>query len=169
MKRMLRFHGKGFASIPADVRFWNTVKIDEPDNCWLWDGAKDGRFGYGHFYITATKGNRKHIPAHRYAYEWANGIKPNGQVLHSCDVPACVNPYHLRDGTHQENMDDRNARKRTAKGERSGPAILKWEQVREIKTLRGVETSAALGKRFGVCRSTISHIWTGRLWRADND
>jgi len=35
-------------------------------------------------------------------------------VLHSCDNPACCWPYHLRFGTHQDNMDDKKSRGRAA-------------------------------------------------------
>jgi hypothetical protein len=32
---------------------------------------------------------------------------PNHHALHSCHNPSCVNPYHLRWGSHDENMHDR--------------------------------------------------------------
>lgn len=34
-------------------------------------------------------------------------------VLHSCDRRICVNPQHLRWGTHADNMNDRDKRGRT--------------------------------------------------------
>ena len=37
-----------------------------------------------------------------------------GLVLHSCDNDWCINPAHLRLGTHAENMRDRSDRKRSA-------------------------------------------------------
>ena len=53
------------------------------------------------------------LRAHRMAYEVAKGDIPEGMhILHSCDNPKCCNPAHLRPGTHQENMDDMQARGR---------------------------------------------------------
>lgn len=34
---------------------------------------------------------------------------PSNQALHSCHRPICCAPWHLRWGTHQENMADRLA------------------------------------------------------------
>jgi hypothetical protein len=75
--------------------------------CWLWVGAKsDG--GYGIF-----GWRRKLYIAHRAAWEVWRGAIPAGKcVLHSCDVPACVNPAHLRIGTHADNARDKVVRGR---------------------------------------------------------
>jgi hypothetical protein len=59
--------------------------------------------------------------AHRWAWVRANGPIPEGQkVLHTCDVPACVNPAHLFLGTQAANMADKVAKGRQAKGETHG-------------------------------------------------
>jgi hypothetical protein len=36
------------------------------------------------------------------------------EVMHSCDVPICVNPEHLIDGDHVRNMIDRRDKRRDA-------------------------------------------------------
>ncbi len=57
---------------------------------------------------------------HRVAWEDANGPVPDGKcVLHKCDNPPCCNPEHLFLGTREENNADRDAKGRTAKGEKA--------------------------------------------------
>jgi hypothetical protein len=92
-------------------RFWSKVKVAGHDECWLWTGAAMGNNGYGRFYITS----RKSVPAHKYAFETTNGITvPSDlEMLHTCDTPLCVNPNHLRVGTHKENMEDMAIKGRT--------------------------------------------------------
>lgn len=71
-----------------------------------------GKNGYGQ-----KKYRGKVVAAHRLAYALANGLDVftmSGSVLHSCDNPVCVNPKHLRLGTHVENMRDRSERDRCA-------------------------------------------------------
>jgi len=54
--------------------------------------------------------------AHRWAYCDANSIHPSDiegkLVLHSCDNRVCVNPDHLRLGTHRDNVSDMDKRGR---------------------------------------------------------
>lgn len=74
-----------------------------PGGCWLWQGATDGRRGYG-----SVRHEGRTRRAHKVAWELANQkAVPNGMdVCHSCDTPACINPSHLFLGTRQQNMED---------------------------------------------------------------
>ncbi len=75
--------------------------------CVLWEGHVNSS-GYGVRYEHGT-----YVLAHREAYEQHVGPIPEGLlILHSCDTPLCINPDHLRAGTHAENMRDRSARRR---------------------------------------------------------
>lgn len=128
--------------------------------CIVFQGSKD-RDGYGQVH---RKGRT--FRAHRVAYEDAHGPIPVGlHVLHSCDNPSCVNPDHLRVGTHQENMDDRNARGRTAvnsqPGQLNGMSKLSNDQRDRIiaalqEPRRGL--ASELAAVYGVHRQTISRI-----------
>ena len=44
---------------------------------------------------------------HRVSWLLEYGKLPENFACHHCDVPPCVRPDHLFDGTHEENMLDR--------------------------------------------------------------
>jgi len=92
--------------------------IPEPNSgCLLWIGAvKKG--GKGMLPYGRLKTNGRHVKAHRYAWERARGLIPDGLlVLHTCDNPCCVNALHLYLGTHKDNALDcsRRGRRRPRK------------------------------------------------------
>lgn len=96
------------------ARLW--AKVDIPtaprsdDMCWIWRGSTAK--GYGQI-----KSGRKVMRVHRVAYEFAHGpLADDEHVLHSCDNPLCVNPRHLRAGSHAENMQDKAERDRAWRG-----------------------------------------------------
>ena len=134
-------------------QFW--AKVEKTDSCWLWRGAIEGA-GYGHFTI-----RRVHLRAHHVSWCIANGREPQGglYIRHTCDVPNCVNPDHLRLGTHQENMQDKIKRDRTGHK-------LKADDVRRIKVLLREKklTKTAIGAMFGISDSFVGDISRGRKW-----
>ena len=111
---------------PAEERFWSRVDVRGEDDCWLWMG-KLNTSGYGHFDDTRTK-PRRWTRTHKFSWELRHGPVPQGMcVLHHCDVRypvgdityrRCCNPAHLWLGTQRQNTADRDAKGRTAKGQR---------------------------------------------------
>lgn len=168
------------ATTSDEDRFYDKVNMTE--SCWLWDGAKDPR-GYGRMGAGARKGNTApSMLAHRFAWELFNGPIPKGKhILHNCpggDNPSCVNPAHLRIGTHAENMADGAAKGQHVKGEAQPSARLTEAQVREIRrryenrqfvsrrtTWRDPNSMTALAKEYGVGVGTIYDIVHRKTWR----
>lgn len=136
-------------------------------DCLNWTGPKSDK-GYGRMSI-----KKDIVLAHRFAYCIANGVLLSdiqGQVVrHKCDNPSCINPTHLEIGTMQDNVRDRVKRCRSAEGEENGKAKLTVEQVEEIISSyiprHPVFGGTALGKKFGVCQTTISKIVLGKKWK----
>lgn len=139
-------------------------------DCLVWTGSKNNK-GYGRMVV---KG--QFILAHRFAYCVAVGLTlkeiEDLVIRHRCDNPSCINPTHLETGTPLDNVMDRVARGRSASGECNGKAKLSVEQVEEILTTyipRNKEFGgAALGRKFGVCQTTISKIVLGKKWKLKN-
>lgn len=68
-------------------------------DCLIWTGGKSPK-GYGWI----STGNDQKMPAHRYAWERANGPIPDGMLIdHTCWTKSCVNVKHLRLATLSEN------------------------------------------------------------------
>ena len=136
----------------------------EPVTCVYVSGSRipDG-YGLGG---VAIGGGRYSILQHRMAFEQHWGPIPSGMcVMHTCDNPPCVNPLHLRLGTHAENMRDM-AQKRRSK---NGNTRLSAEDVSEIRAVykpwSRTHGARALGVRFGVRGDTIQKIAYGERWK----
>ena len=96
-----------------ETRFWS--KVNKTDGCWLWTGYRF-HAGYGGFHESQPK--RTVRLAHRVAWELTNGLIPDGlHVCHTCDNRSCVRPDHLFLGTNADNVADKVAKGRQAKGE----------------------------------------------------
>ena len=94
------------------------------------------------------------------------GISPkNGQVvMHSCDIPSCVNPDHLQIGTQSQNILDSYKRGRnTQVGENNNGGHLDEERVRAIYLSEDSHVAAA--RKFGTTRKNVAAIRHGISWR----
>jgi hypothetical protein len=161
----------------SETRFWAKVSPEPNTGCWLWTGAAHGH-GYGVFQLEGRA-----ISAHRLAWEYANGMDfPNGShALHSCDNPWCVNPAHLRPGSHLDNVQDRVRRGRSCKGDRhpfrlhpemasqpgekNGGAKLTDRDVVVIRRLANAGIGfSVLAEGFGVTREAVRLVALRRSW-----
>lgn len=127
------------------------------------------RFGYSQTYVPGmgTVGTHRKVMADIHGWEAIKGKV----VMHECDNPSCINPDHLRIGTQQENIQDCVIRKRHRgghdglPGERH-PRTHLWDgAVHLIKhKARQGYTAAELGEEFGMARTSIQHILSGKNW-----
>lgn len=144
------------------ARFWQ--KVDKTDGCWLWKAGVDS-FGYGSF-----KSGQGTKLAHRISFALAHGREPGDCVLHSCDVPGCVNPAHLFEGTRTDNHIDKMNKGRGSappvhRGSTHHQAKLHESQIPTIRALiHSGQSYASVARRFGVSKKTIVNIWKGRIW-----
>jgi hypothetical protein len=148
------------------TRFWR--KVDTSGACWIWTGYRLPN-GYGRIGVENSDIWRIEY-AHRVAWELTHGPIPAGLVVcHHCDNPPCVNPAHLFIGTDADNMHDRDAKGRQARGQKASyPRALSDADALSIKRrLAAGEKAVQLAREYGVTQSTISHIKTGhsRAWQ----
>jgi hypothetical protein len=115
---------------------------------------------------------RQRSLAHRVAWEVTNGPIPSDKphILHRCDNPRCVNPAHLWNGTHQENMADKVRKGRASRvghppGAGTPIAKLTDDQVRAIRAMRSTASLRQIAQHFGVDFSNVSKICLRKTWR----
>ena len=149
----------------ARERFFAKVDKGNGFSCWLWTAGKDAD-GYGVFYY-----NGRSRRAHRVSLELARGRSCAPLLRHICDMPSCVRPSHLVEGTQAENIADAYARgRKNDRGSANGFSKLTEAQVVEMRRLygrrgRGGLTQEQLAQRFGVDQTHVSEIVNRAVWR----
>ena len=144
------------------VRFFEKIERIPEAGCWLWTDALN-KDGYGLLMV-----HGKVVTAHRFSWRIHFGDAGESHVLHWCDVRCCVNPFHLFDGSHADNMADMKAKNRARghPGERNTKAKFSREQVDAIRELLSKGYSCnSIAKSLGVVHSTISRIKRGEGWK----
>ena len=167
---------KTLAQLSSEMkeRFWSKVDTSVPADCWEWTAARNF-YGYG----VINFGKKGGVVLATHVSLILDGRpRPDGKLaLHACDNRGCVNPNHLRWGTHRENTQDMMQRDRfisterlsaimlarAARGERSSGAKLTADQVRSIRADN--RTFREIAQDFGVRQEQVSKIKRRLSWR----
>jgi hypothetical protein len=135
------------------------------NGCIEWQRAKS-KYGYGMISF-----NNRVIAANRLMLILLHGEPSTKSVaMHSCDNPPCINPDHLRWGTHQENSRDMVAKGRGKTTPISGPnhhnAKLNKEKADIIRFMLMLgKTKKELAEYYGVGKTTIGNIAKNKIWK----
>ncbi len=154
-----------YARLMARVNKNGPTVRPELGPCWLWTGAF-GQGAYGVFCFNGRKPTTIRKKTHRFSHELHIGPIPEGlDVMHKCDVPACVNPAHLVAGTRGENNRDRSDKGRGAVGERHGRARLTAIQALTLRADRAAGmTQVRLATKYNVSRRNVRAIIARETW-----
>ena len=145
-------------------RFWNKVDIRGLNDCWEWQGAKQGS-GYGYYFLERTMPGVKEKPhlAHRYLMDQIHGGIAGWLVLHKCGNKLCVNPLHLRLGTHQDNMDDAKRMSEMALGEKNARSKLNAQDIIDIRASQ--LDNKLLAKKYNISYQHLMGIKRRKFWK----
>jgi hypothetical protein len=145
----------------SDIRrYWSKVDCSSEEGCWEWMG---GRFGFGH---GAFSVRRSPIGAHRVAF-WLSGRDqtPGLVIRHRCHNPGCVNPRHLEEGTQADNVADKVAAGRQARGSTHWASGPRSAEIRRIlaEQKRGEKNPMSLQNPLSVdARKKLGNALRGR-------
>lgn len=132
--------------------------------CRLWIASKvNGK--YGQIVV-----NGKTMGAHRaswMAHNEGKQIPENMVIRHLCGNSLCINPDHLKPGTHRENMNDKLKHGTDSRGDKSSGSTISDEirsQIKRSKRKRGepeYETQKQRAAKFNVSVDMITSIDCG--------
>lgn len=146
---------------------WTVMRLlknshDEPSGCRIWDGQLNKKGGYGRIGYMG-KGWR----AHRLAYLLLQGPIPDGmELLHSCDNPRCINPAHLRPGTHAENIAEAYQKGRKTFPQGPGHPRFSFSREQAMEIINSTESAGSISRRIGVSVSSICRLRKGDTWKS---
>lgn len=158
------FGGRTFIGEPE--RFYReavlTCERGPDDPCLIWPYNQNGA-GYARMTLDGEE-----CLVSRLACKDVHGEPPTAkhEAAHSCGKGhlRCVTRGHLSWKTQVGNSADKLIHGTHNRGERHGIAKLTETDVREIRSLKGRLPQQAIAAKFGVARSNVSLIQSGKRW-----
>lgn len=150
-------HGDPHILLPKWSLWDHTAITADDTRCWIFQGTVVQSSGYGR-----GRYNNHQVLAHRLAFFLTHNRWPSKCILHSCDNRLCVNPKHLREGTHKDNAKDAVERGRQVRGHRVCGSKLTEADVRFIRYSHWPVMD--LARHFNICRSTVRRVKKGLIW-----
>jgi hypothetical protein len=147
--------------IPEPERAWALVNKRGPNECWP---NRTQQPAYPLF--TLDDGRQETLT--RTLWRLLNGraLQDHEKVCHHCDHPWCCNPAHWFIGTTADNLKDRDAKGRQARGERSGMAKLTTPDILEIRSRYATgESQQSIADSFGISQLHVSNIARRVAWK----
>lgn len=127
-----------------------------PNGCWVWIGRRQKPHGYGLYRQQYT---------HRIVDRLVRGPRRSEKVLHRCDNPPCLNPFHTFRGTQRENIADMHAKGRGSPppifhGDRHVAAKLTAAQAQQMRFAydSGGCSQRELARFFKVSQRTVNRV-----------
>jgi hypothetical protein len=155
----------GLLLTPEHIRnFWLKVARAGPDECWLWTGWRNA-FGHGRFEVAGQKLLASHLALILTGQPRPPAPRDNALHGDTCVSPSCVNPAHLRWGTHKENSADRErlGRRIPRSGTTHHNAKLDPDKVRYIRS--SPLNQHELARELGVSQPIIGQVRRGVTWK----
>ena len=122
---------------------------------------------YNHVMLSLGHRRTKQFFVHVLVAEAFFGPKPTGMEVNHKDLDKRNNHAdNLEYLTRLENMDHAIINNHWPTGERHGMARLSEEDVRYIRSQRGVQTRRQIASRFGINKDYVKDVWSHRVWRS---
>jgi len=131
-------------------------------------GQRGDEHGYGRVVVAGVR-----VPIHRFLYCVANGVELDAVgeqlTLHACDNPRCIEPSHLRLGTHDENMADMSQRRRHRNSTLSPAAVADIRANCKPGKVGDHQTNPAglraFAKKYGINHRSVRNVLAGVSYR----
>lgn len=129
------------------------------NGCWVWQCGTRG--GYGRVWYRGRDWD-----THRISYLYHHGRLGDAYACHSCDNRRCVNPGHIWEGDHEQNMRDMAEKGHSNRGVKNHFAKLTPAEVKEIRQRYREEgiIQKDLAAEYDIARSQISLIVNRHIW-----